>query len=209
LRRSSIWRSWGGRQQSEPFAAKNNAGLGLTYSSRMLKQLKGDMYIVSHAGIVHVSPADVTSRSLLYTWPGTFVLINLNISESLDVSVKDLMAQISESAQSEVEEASEREREATLYVSVYNHFGKYAEDKDAAIRYRDNHVMPAIEQGKKLDLDFDGVETAPHSFLNALLATPVAKLGPNAYQWIKVRNAPGAIHEIIQGVLEDNLPRLQ
>jgi hypothetical protein len=34
-------------------------------------------------------------------------------------------------------------------------------------------------------------------------------LGPKAYQWIKVRNAPGAIHEIIDGVFEDNLPKLK
>jgi|SRR5271157_2037645 len=167
------------------------------------------MYIVSHDGLVHVSPEDVTSRKLLHTWPGTFVLINLNIRETLDISVKELIAEISGKAQSEVAEASERERQATFYVSVYNYFGKYAEDKDAAIKYRDRHLIPALEQGKRIDLDFDRVETAPHSFLNALLATPVAKLGPKAYQWIKIRNAPAAIREIIDGVLEDNLPKFQ
>ena len=82
-------------------------------------------------------------------------------------------------------------------------------DKDAAIKYRDRYLIPAVEQGKKVDLDFDGVETVPHSFLNALLATPVAKLGPKAYQWIRVRNVPGAVQEIINGVLEDNLPKFQ
>jgi len=30
-----------------------------------------------------------------------------------------------------------------------------------------------------------------------------------AYQWVRVRNALGAIHEIIDGVLEDNLPRFE
>ena len=197
------------RQQAEPYAAKDNAGLGLTYSSRMLKHLKGDMYIVSHDGVVHVSPEDVTSRKLLHTWPGTFVLINLNIRETLDISVKDLLAQISERAQSEVAEVSERERQATFYISIYNYFGKYAEDKEAAIRFRDRHIILAVEQRKRIELDFDRVETAPHSFLNALLATAVAKLGPKAYQWIKIRNAPAAIREIIDGVLEDNLPRIQ
>lgn len=50
------------RQQSQPYAVQNNAGLGLTYPSQMLKRLKGDMYIVSHDGLVHVSPEDVTTR---------------------------------------------------------------------------------------------------------------------------------------------------
>ncbi|MGO9232224.1 MAG: STAS-like domain-containing protein [Bryobacteraceae bacterium] len=197
------------RQQTEPYAAKNNAGLGLTYSSQMSKQLKGDMYIVSFDGVVHVSPEDVTSRKLLHTWPGTFVLINLNISQTQHVSVDALMAEITARAESEVSAFSDLEQEHTLYVNIYNYFGKYAEDKDAAIAYRDRHLIPAIRQGKRIELDFQEVETAPHSFLNALLATPVTILGPKAYQWIKVRNAPGAIHEIIGGVLEDNLPKLQ
>lgn len=55
-------------------------------------------------------------------------------------------------------------------VSVLNYFGKWAEDKDAAITFRDRHLIPAIQQGKRVDLDFRDVETAPHSFLNALLA---------------------------------------
>jgi hypothetical protein len=197
------------RQQAEPYAAKNNAGLGLTYSSQMSKQLKGDMYIVSFDGVVHVSPEDVTSRKLLNSWPGTFVLINLNIGQTQHVSVDALMAEIRAKAESEVSAISDREQEHTLYVNVYNYFGKYAEDKDAAITYRDRHLIPAIRQGKGIDLDFNGVETAPHSFLNALLATPVTILGLKAYQRIKVRNAPGAIHEIIGGVFEDNLPKLQ
>ncbi|MGC2697000.1 MAG: hypothetical protein WA738_14540, partial [Candidatus Angelobacter sp.] len=50
------------RQQSEPYAVKNNAGMGLTISSLMMKRLEGDMYIVSHNGVVHVSPGDVTSH---------------------------------------------------------------------------------------------------------------------------------------------------
>src|ERR1019366_562106 len=61
------------RQQSQPYGTRDNAGMGLTYSSLMLKRLKGDMYIVSHDGLAHVSPEDVTTRSLNHTWPGTFV----------------------------------------------------------------------------------------------------------------------------------------
>src|SRR5471030_68249 len=195
------------RQQSEPYAAKNNAGLGLTISSQMLKRLKGDMYIVSSDGIVHVSPEDITSRKLYYNWPGTFVLINLNISSTLNITVDELVAEIRTKAETELTGVSEREHESTFYVNIFNYFGKYAEDKDAAITFRDRHLIPALKQGKKLDLDFSEVETAPHSFLNALLATPVTMLGTKAYQWIKVRNAPGAIHEIISGVLEGNLPK--
>ena len=195
------------RQQSESYAAKNNAGLGLTYSSQMLKLLKGDMYIVSHDGVVHISPQDVTSHKLPHKWPGTFVLINLNIRDTLGQSVDDLLAEIRAKAEEEVEGVTKVDQDNTLYVNIFNYFGKWAEDKDAAISFRDRHVLPGVAKGKRIDLDFSGVEAAPHSFLNALLATPIVRLGPKAYQWIKVRNALGAIREIIDGVFEDNLPR--
>lgn len=196
-------------QQSGPYAKKDNAGMGLTYSSLMLRRLKGDMYIVSHDGLVHVSPEDVTSRSLKYSWPGTFVLVNLNLSEASSLPLEELMAEIRANGEKEVEDASERENSNKCSVNIFNYFGKWAEDKDAAITFRDRHLLPAIDAGKRIELDFRDVETAPHSFLNALLATPIRRLGMKAYQWIKIYNASGTIHEIIDKVLEDNLPRLQ
>lgn len=197
------------QQQSQPYAKQNNAGMGLTYSSLMLKRLKGDMYIVSHNAVVHVSPEDVTSHQIKSFWPGTFVLINLNVGEAPSISVEDLIAEIRAGAQKEIEGASQREESDRYVVSVFNYFGKYAEDKDAAITFRDRRLMPAIENGKKIDLDFRDVETAPHSFLNALLATSIRRLGMKAYQRIRIYNAPGPIHEIFDKVMEDNLPRIQ
>ena len=94
-------------------------------------------------------------------------------------------------------------------MNIENYFGKWAEDKDAAISFRDRRLIPAIQEGKKIELDFRGVETVPHSFLNALLATPVQLLGVKAYQWICVRNATGTIHEIIRTIFETNLPELK
>jgi hypothetical protein len=183
--------------------------MGLTYSSLMLKRLKGDMYIVSHNAVVHVSQEDVTSHQIRSVWPGTFVLINLNVGGVPSVSLEDLMAEIRIGAQKELDGASQKEESNRYVVSIFNYFGKYAEDKDAAITFRDRRLIPAIENGKKIDLDFRDVETAPHSFLNALLATTVRRLGMKAYQWIRIYNASGPIHEIIDKVLEDNLPRIQ
>ena len=94
-------------------------------------------------------------------------------------------------------------------MSIENYFGKWAEDKDAAISFRDRDLIPAIQEGKRIELDFRGVETVPHSFLNALLATPVQRLGIKAYQWIRIYNATGSIHEIIRTIFEANLPELK
>ena len=79
-------------------------------------------------------------------------------------------------AEEEVEGAAKVDQESTLYVNIFNYFGKWAEDKDAAISFRDRRVLPAAAQDKRIELDFSGVETAPHSFLSALLATPILRL---------------------------------
>lgn len=195
--------------QSDPYATKNNAGMGLTYSSLMLKRLKGDMYIGSHGGLVHVSPEDVTSRSLERPWNGTFVLINLNISAAPQVSLEDLLSEIREKARKEIDLATQKGDTDRYSVSIFNYFGKWAEDKDAAIKFRDRHLIPAVEAGRKIELDFRDVETAPHSFLNALLATPVQRLGLKAYQRIRIINCLGTIHEIIDTIVEGNVPEIK
>lgn len=192
-----------------PYEVSNNAGMGLTYSSTMLKRLRGEMYVVSHGGLVHVSPDDITSRSLIHSWPGTFVLVTLNVSEAPTVSLAELIAEIRERSNVELAAMADAEEQTVFTLNVFNYFGKWAEDKDAAINLRDNRILPAIEAGKKIELDFRDVETAPHSFLNALLGTPISRLGVRAYQRIRIVNAPGPIHEILQTILETNVPGIQ
>jgi len=195
-------------QQSDPYAVKNNAGMGLTYSSLMLKRLNGDMYIVSHNGLVHVSHSDITVRNMKFSWPGTFVLINLNLKTAPSLKLEDLLAEIRLNARNEIANSAQKEDADRYIVSIFNYFGKWAEDKDAVIQFRDRHLIPALEAGKKIELDFQYVETAPHSFLNALLASPVQKLGLKAYQRIKVFNAPGPVREIIDMIFEENVPQI-
>lgn len=196
------------KQQREPYAVSNNAGMGLNYSSLMMKRLRGDMYIASGMGLVHVSPEDVTSSRLLHPWPGTFVLVNVNLTGNEGVTLEQLMAEVEHNAREEVTTFNSAQRAQTFSVSIILTFGQYAEDKEAAISFRDQYLIPAVLRGHRLELDFKDVKTAPHSFLNALLATPARRLGVKAYQKIKVINAPGFIHEIINTVIEHNIPPL-
>jgi hypothetical protein len=83
------------------------------------------MHIVSHDGVVHVSPEDVTTRKMKYEWPGTFVLINLNVIDG--ISLEQLLAEVRASAQKEVDGASKVDNTDRYYVSIVNYFGKWAE----------------------------------------------------------------------------------
>jgi hypothetical protein len=194
--------------QSMPYGVKDNAGMGLTYSSRMLKRLKADMYIISYDGLVHVSPEDITSRRLRNAWPGTFVLVDLDLRGSPKTDLEGLLDEIRKKANEEVSKLSAEEENRRFCLSMFNFFGRFAEDKDAAIHFRDKYLLPAIEEGKTIEIDFRGVETAPHSFLSALLATPIQRIGMRAYKRIKPLNASGSIRQVFDGIMDANTPKV-
>ena len=89
-------------------------------------------------------------------------------------------------------------------LNIYNYFGKNAEDKAAAISYRDKHLFAAVDSGQIIVIDFDGVSSTTHSFLNALLASPIRRLGMSAYKRIRITRASSDIRETVDYVFDDN-----
>jgi hypothetical protein len=162
------------------------------------------MHIVSGDAVLHVSPRDITTRRLAYAWPGTFALVSIALDEQSGFELQTMMAEFRQAAIREYETKGAAEEENLFYVSIRNYFGPYPEDKADAIKYRDRHLLPAVGEGKKILLDFSGVESSPHSFLNALLATPIKQLGMSAYKRIKVINAKIEIRETVDFILDDN-----
>lgn len=162
------------------------------------------MHIASGNGLVHISPTDTTITPLRKAWPGTLVLVSLNLNQGEDLNLHSLMSDIRSSASKELKEADQTEEQETFVISVLNFFGPYAENKHEAISFRDGRLLPAIEQDKAILIDFQGVASAPHSFLSALLATPIKRLGMQAYKKIKVINSEPEIRETIDYILDDN-----
>ena len=98
----------------------------------------------------------------------------------------------------------ETEQKEVLYFNVRNYFGRYAEDKQLAIKFRDEKLLPAIESGTAITINFEEVISAPHSLLNALLATPIQRIGLAAYKKIKVINASPEIRETVDFIMDEN-----
>ena len=190
--------------QTNPYQVKNNAGVGLYISTNIIKRLSADMHIMSGNGLLHISPRDVTSRELAYSWPGTVILVSIKLSNDLNFSLETMMQEFRESARQELERVKDREISNTFYVDVENYFGPYAEDKHAAINFRDTKLLPEIKLGKKIVIDFTRVKQSPHSFLSALLATPIKGLGINAFKKIKIVNANSNIRGIIDYIFDEN-----
>lgn len=191
-----------GRQ--DPYTNRNNAGMGLYLSSSIVRRLHADMYVVSGNAVLHVSPNDLTTHELRNRWNGTFVLISMRLDQGDRFALDQMMQEARDQARSEVSTRQKEEVEQRHYLNVYNYFGKNADDKQAAINYRGKHLLAAVDAGKVVVLDFDGVETSTHSFLNALLASPIRRIGMAAYKRIKVTRARPDIRETIDYVLDDN-----
>jgi hypothetical protein len=99
------------------------------------------------------------------------------------------MSEFREAAVRELSKRQQQDSQDKFYLSVENYFGRFAEDKESALKYRDRYLIPAVENGKSLVIDFEHVKSAPHSFLSGLLATPINRLGLQAYKKIKIVNA--------------------
>lgn len=191
--------------KNDPYKDKNNAGIGLFLSTNIVRRLNADMHIVSGNGLVHISPRDITNRRLEGYWPGTFVLVTIKVDKEQSAETLDEMLRgFREEALTEQKKADDSEAEGSLYVNISNYFGFFAEDKEAAIRFRNDRIFPAIEQGKTIRLDFTGIESSPHSFLSALLASPIKSLGMKSYKTFKIINATPDIRETVDFIMDEN-----
>jgi hypothetical protein len=195
--------------KNDPYKSKDNAGVGLYISSNIVQKLNADMHIVSRKGLVHVSPTDKTQTPISANWPGTLVLVSLHLGKNVDINLHNLMSEIRSSAASELSEAAKNEESSIYHVNMLNFFGSYAENKQEAISYRDTYILPEIKQDKVIQLNFQGISSAPHSFLSALLATPIQLMGINSYKKIKVVNVEPEIRETIDCILDDNTSTTQ
>ncbi|MDU0113212.1 DUF4325 domain-containing protein [Psychrosphaera aquimarina] len=191
--------------KNDPYKDKNNAGIGLFISTNIIRRLNADMHILSGNGLIHISPRDITNKRLDENWPGTFVLVTIKLDNNPFRETLDQMLQgFRQEALVEQRKADGKQELQQLYVNISNYFGFFAEDKDAAIRFRNERIFPALAENKTIQLDFDGVESSPHSFLSALLASPIKSTGMNAYKIFKIINATPDVRETVDFILDEN-----
>jgi len=189
---------------SNPYESKDNAGVGLYISTNIVKRLKADMHIISGDGVLHISPRDITDSVIQNPWPGTVVLVSVKLSREADFQFHSMMQEFRESARIEIKKKDMSEADKIFYLNIENYFGQYAEDKQAAIKIRHERILPALEQNKVVVVDFDRVQSAPHSFLSALLATPIMRVGIKSFKRIKIINAIPEIRETLDYIFDEN-----
>lgn len=87
-------------------------------------------------------------------------------------------------------------------ISISESAGSFAENKDVARDLRLTKLLPALEQGSEVVLDFEGVSGVTQSFVHALISDLFRKYGDKTLDLIRFKNCNETVRQIITIVTE-------
>lgn len=80
--------------------------------------------------------------------------------------------------------------------------GEFAEDKDIARDLRLKQIVPALDRGEDVVLDFGGIAAATQSFVHALISDLLRKYGSDVVNHITFKNCNETVRKIITIVVD-------
>lgn len=89
-----------------------------------------------------------------------------------------------------------------MHIKLFKQIGPFAENKDTARDIRLNKLIPALEKGKKIVLDFEKVEGATQSFIHALISDLIRKYGNEILDKIQFKSCNETVKGIITIVVD-------
>lgn len=93
-----------------------------------------------------------------------------------------------------------------MIVSIEEHCGSFAENKDQARDIRESMIKPCLSAGKDtVVLDFAGVDSSTQSFIHALLSGSFQELGEEALMRFEFRNCSKAVKSLLTTVINYSL----
>ena len=87
-------------------------------------------------------------------------------------------------------------------ISIYNRTGAFAENKDTARDIRVKEIVPALNSGEEVVLDFEKVEAATQSFVHALISDIIRKFGSGSLDRMSFKSCGPVVKKII-GIVVD------
>lgn len=82
---------------------------------------------------------------------------------------------------------------------------RFAEDKDEARRLRLNKILPALQRGDQVVLDFAAVSYATQSYVHALIGEALRKHGDPVLQLLEFKNCSPAVRGVVELVVDYSL----
>ena len=87
-------------------------------------------------------------------------------------------------------------------ISIFNHVGAFAENKDVAKSIRTQEIIPALDKNEEVVLDFEKVGAATQSFIHALISDVLRKYGNEALDRIAFKSCNETVSKIISIVVD-------
>ena len=87
-------------------------------------------------------------------------------------------------------------------ISIRDHAGAFAENKDVAQKIRVDDILPALERREEVALDFAGVDAATQSFIHALISDLFSRYGNDVLDRVIFRSCNETVRQII-GIVSD------
>jgi len=87
-------------------------------------------------------------------------------------------------------------------ITILERAGAFAENKDMARDIREGEIMPALEAGEDIVIDFEGVDAATQSFIHALISDILRKYGPDALERVSFKSCSPIVRKIIAIVVD-------
>lgn len=81
----------------------------------------------------------------------------------------------------------------------------FAEDKDAARSIRLSKILPALEKGQCVRLDFARVNYATQSYVHSLIGEALQRHGDRTLDQIEFRNCSASVRSVIELVVDYSL----
>ncbi|MCK5043717.1 STAS-like domain-containing protein [Candidatus Pacearchaeota archaeon] len=89
-----------------------------------------------------------------------------------------------------------------MEIKLYETIGDFAGNKDLARDIRVNKIIPSLEKGEEVILNFEGIESATQSFIHALISDVIRKKGVGVLDKVYFKNCNITIQKIIKIVTE-------
>jgi len=89
-----------------------------------------------------------------------------------------------------------------MEIELYKYVGNFAENKDIAKEIRINQIIPDLDMGEEVTINFDKVDSATQSFIHALISDVIRKKGLKILDRIYFKKCNETVRKLIEIVIE-------
>lgn len=93
----------------------------------------------------------------------------------------------------------------TTRIELSSGIAGFAEDKDYAKLVRQKQILPALEAGRAVAVDFRLVKYATQSFVHALIGEPLKRFGEPVLDQLEFQNCTPQLQSVIELVVDYSL----